>query len=115
MLPLALSLRPMLRYWMPPAQCGLRACATPARAASTTTAATSAMERFPSSSFTPEAAQGAARRLGQPVAVHLEAERGAEEGGRLARGQHAGHEDLEVLHDLGDRGVDGELERDLLF
>src|SRR5690242_4012677 len=115
MLPLDLSLSPMLRYWMPPAQCGLRACATPVTDATSTPAATSAMRRFTIASSAPAPSSRTARALGQPVPVHLEAERGAEKFRRLARGQHARHEDLEVFHDLGDRGVDGQLERDLLL
>src|SRR5690348_8505279 len=93
---------------MPPAQCGFRAWAGPASpAVSAAPARARVSERFTMSSL--------AARLGEPVAIDLQAERGAEIGRRLARREHARHEDLEVLHDLGDRGVERQLERDLLL
>src|SRR6266511_2262733 len=91
---------------MPPAQCGLRASAgaDSTRLAPQATAAAAAIPRtFTGSSISRQA-----------IAVYREYPADTEKPGRLARGHHAGHEDLEVLHHLGDLGVDRQLERDLL-
>src|SRR5438094_189459 len=89
---------------MPPAQWGLRAWATPARpvAPSPTAAITPMARDFTTPSFEPVSRQ--------PVPVDGQAERGAEILGRLARGHHPRHKDLEVLHHLGDAGVDRQLQ-----
>src|SRR5689334_5931621 len=105
MLPFSLSRSPWTTYWIPPAQCGLRAHAGPATARSASAASAPVSVRaLKGSSSSPQA-----------VAVDLEAERGPQELGRLPRCEHAGHEDLEVLHHVRDVGIDRELQRDVLL
>src|SRR5258705_8013729 len=89
---------------MPPAQCGLRAHA--ATDASITTMAASTATVI-TRRFTPSSSSG------QAVAVHRQAVRRPQVLGGLAGRLHARHEDLEVLHDLRNAGVDRQLQHDL--
>src|SRR5213594_12026 len=99
MFPFCLSVMAWVRYWIPPAQCGFRAHAGPPTSSATSTMVPGGMDarRFTESSSSSQA-----------VAVDGETERRPQEHGRLARRQHARHEDLEVLHHLRDAGVDRE-------
>src|SRR5215470_3849878 len=91
---------------MPPAQCGLRASAVPTSSAPTSAAA--APPRTIESSFTMIPPSGEA------VPVDREPELAPQERSRLAARHHPAHEDLEVLHDLRDGGVDRQLQSDEL-
>src|SRR6186713_3359705 len=107
-MPFSLSRSPPTTYWIPPAQCGLRASAAPG--ASRAATANSAASRWSREDFTFGLLES-----GQTVAVHREVKVATEEDRSLAGRHHARHEDLEVFHHLRDRGVDGELQRDQLL
>src|ERR1051326_5455218 len=104
MLPFCLSASAWVRYWMPPAQLGLRA-----HAGALATSDSSRIEITMRRDVT-----GDASSSGQAIAVDRDTEHRAQVLGRLTGRQHARHEDLEVLHHLRDAGVDGELQNDRL-
>src|SRR5215813_5725344 len=93
----ALSFIAWVRYWMPPAQCGLRAHAGPP--------ANAARARTIEATRYLRTVTGSPPTSGQAVAVHREAEGRPQVLRRFARRQHSRHEDLEILHDLRNRGV----------